>query len=293
MNLIRVAQVLDIGFNTKLPVLLYGHSGFGKTGFSKSTFPKAKLIHNHELDESYTFLNSVIKQKEVIIIENISEKNIHKLLAVLHNKILFSEPINNFFIITSQINFPNLVGLLKIEFPKPDKNAWILWAEQNRIHPLIIRETIEKKLLNKYTPRQLEELSTLLHGGVHSELLDLLISTLIGNDLTLIEAIKEGYDHNINFDSVISLESGDFINKIRQTSSENVDKFNHNLLEEIKFDESIISREKLIAYLTTIDNKKSFELLAGLLNNSESYTYLNELLQVPQIRLKLDDILGT
>jgi hypothetical protein len=293
MNLIRVAQVLEIGFNTKLPVLLYGHSGFGKTGFAQTTFPHSIIIHNHEIDESLNFLSSVVQNREIIIFENISEKNLQKILLILQSKTMFAKEINNYFIFTSQINFPNLSGILKVEFPKPDKASWIKWAESHNMHPLVMQLTLEKKLLNTYTPKQLELLSTLLHGGVHSELLDLLISSLLGNDLALIADIKAGYDHNINFDTIISLEDSDFIQKIKQTSSENVDKFNHNLLEEIKFDESIISLEKLIAYLTTIDNKKSFELLEGLLNNEESYSYLNDLLKQNEIKVKLDDILGT
>lgn len=292
MDLDSIRSALEIGSSSGLPVLLFGHTGAGKTSFCRQVFPNSKVILNEEIEFSgLSIIHSLSKTAKVIIFENLSEESINKIKQVVLKKTLFGEDLDNFFIITSAKDFKELREFIKVEFPIPSVDEWLRWAERSAIHPLITKLAKEKSLLEKFRPKDLENLSRLLNTGVPSELLDALISPLVANSPELLNIIKDGYDDSIDFEKVISLHNEDFINRIKQTSSKNIEKFNDDLLQELKFDESIITKEKMISYLSSMDMTKSLKLLSGLLENEASFDYLNELLSDPSVKEKIDSML--
>lgn len=292
MDLHSIKSILEIGFSSNMPILLFGTPEIGKTAFCKQTFPNSKVILNSDIDFSgLSILNSIAKTTKVIIFENPSEETINKIKPVILKKTIFGDEINNFFIITAHKDLKELNGFIKVEFTKPTVQEWLHWAENSNIHSFIKKLVQEHGLYEKLKPKELENISKILNTGISSELLDAIVGPLLGNNKELLSILKEEYDDSIEFQKVILLENKEFINKLKHTSSKNIEKFNEELLQELKFDESIITKEKIISYLSSIDASKSLKLLWGLLENKDSFDYLNEILADEQIRKKIDSLL--
>ncbi len=293
MNHTDARNILEIGRSTGLPVLLYGPEGTGKTGLCRRLFPEARVMLEEELRSGgLSLLNSLTKLTQTVIFENLSEEAVALLLPAVTNRTLYGETLNTFFIFTSQGEYRLAAQWLKVELDVPEPEEWLEWAKQEAVHPLVASMVAEHEALRKFRPRDLETLSRLLNKGIPGELLDQLVGPLVAYNEEIMAAIRGGYDETLDFEKVISLDEKEFINRIRQTNSENIDRFNETLLQEIRFDESIITREKLIAYISSMDSRKSLELLSGLLESESSFDYLNELLDDPAIKQKLDAMLG-
>jgi len=288
-----VSKIIDIARSAGLPILLYGAEGSGKTGLCRHLFPEARVILEEELRiNGLSLLNSLAKVSQTLIFENLSDDTLQVILPVVRNRTLYGETLENFFIFTTRTE-PRIAGdLLKIEVSSPTSDEWLKWSESIAVHALVKELVAEHNALATFRPKQLEMLSRLLNRGIPSELLDELVAPLIDHNQDLMTMIRRGYDEAIDFEKVISLEGDAFINRIKQTSSDNMDRFNETLLQEIRFDESIITKDKLIAYISSMDSRKSTELLSGLLESEGSFDYLNELLEDPGIRRKIDEMLG-
>lgn len=293
MNHTDARNILRIGQSGNIPVLLYGEEGTGKTGLCRRLFPDARIILDEELKSGgLSLLNSMTKVSKTIIFENLAEETLQTVLPIIVNKTLYGESVENFFIFTARNDYRNINGFLRVELSIPQPHEWLEWAEREAVHPLVKELVSQHEALTKFRTKDIENLSKLLNIGVPGELLDTLVAPLIGHNPEIMAAIKSGYDDTLDFEKVISLGNTEFINRIKQTSSDNIDKFNETLLQEIRFDESIITKEKLIAYISSLDSRKSVELLSGLLESEASYGYLNELLDDPVIRQKIDAALG-
>jgi len=288
MNLNAVESLLDIAIKAQIPALIYGVGGIGKTGFIKACYPESALLHAHEALDNPTLLHSVLGQNRVVIIENSDEKSFEQLFPILCNKTLFATPLTSTILFTSRTLFTAHKELIKIPFPKPTSEEWKGWAMRNGVHELITNAVVTKNLLEHYTPRELETLSDMLKTGIPSDRVILTIQTLFGNDPMILELIEKGYDTSIDFDQVIGMETEQFVSKLQQTTTEELQKFNHDLLDELRFDPSIITKEKLITYLTSVNTRPSLELLSGLLENDSNYDYLNTLLQSQEIQALLN-----
>ena len=153
-----------------------------------------------------------------------------------------------------------------------------------------MRLVAEYNALERLRPRDLENLSRLLNAGLPDELIEPLLAPYVQAAPELLELIRKEYSEAIDFESVISLDNQAFIDRIKQSSAQNIDRFNTSLLQEIKFDESIISKEKLISYLGALNTKNGLELLSGLLENEASEKYLSELLNDPSIQRRIDEM---
>lgn len=289
MTLTDIRNILEIGESTGIPIILHGAEGRGKTAFCRQLFPHSRIILNEEIaSNGLSIINSLAKTAKTLIFENLSEENLNKILPIIINRSLYGETLDNAFIFTSRSDYRIVEGFIKVLFPVPSAVEWLAWAKTSAIHPIVLRMVEEKTALQILKPRELENLSRLLNAGIPGELLEALALPLIGNHPEFLEMIQEGYNDTIDFEKVISLDNREFINRIKQTSSKNIERFNEELLKEIRFDESIITKEKLISYITSMDSRKSLELLSGLLESESSFEYLNELLEDRTIRTKID-----
>jgi hypothetical protein len=286
-------KIIDIARSAGLPILLYGAEGTGKTGLCRHLFPDARIILEEELRmNGLSLLNSIAKVSRELIFENLTDETLQVILPVVKNRTLYGEKLENFFLFTARTE-PRIAGdLLKIELFGPSAHEWLNWADGIAVHTLVKELVAEHNALATFRPRQLETLSRLLNRGIPSELLDELIAPLVDHNTELMAKIRGGYDEAIDFDKVISLEGDAFINRIKQTSSKNIDLFNETLIQEIRFDESIVTKEKLIAYISSMNSRQSMELLSGLLESEGSFDYLNELLEDTGIRRKIDEMIG-
>lgn len=294
MNHTDARNLLALAQSAGTPVLLFGQEGIGKTGLCRQLFPESRVLLEEELrSNGLSILNSLCKVTNSVIFENLSEESLAVLTPIVTNRTLYGEKLETFFIFTSRNDYRNAtLGWLKAELAMPEPAEWLEWAKSASIHPLVISLVGEHDALNKFRPRDLETLSRLLHKGVPGELLDAVVAPLVGFNEEVMALIRGGYDDTLDFEKVISLGEQEFINRIKQTNSENIDRFNEALLQEIRFDESIITKEKLIAYISSMDSRKSLELLSGLLESESSFGYLEELLDDPVIKQKIDTMVG-
>jgi len=294
MNHTDARNLLELAQSTGIPILLFGQEGTGKTGLCRKTFPESRIVTEEELRSGgLSLLNSLTKVTKTIIFENLSEETLGMIWPVILNKSLYGERLETFFIFTARNDYRHFdSGWIKAELALPEPNEWLQWAQPEGIHPLVTTMVTEYDALHKFRIRDLETLSKLLHKGVPGELLDSVIGPLIGFNEEIMAIIRGGYEESIDFEKVISLGEQEFINRIKQTNSENIDRFNQTLLQEIRFDESIITKDKLIAYISSMETRKSLELLSGLLESESSFDYLNELLEDPAIKQKIDTMLG-
>jgi len=292
MNHTDLANILEITKASGIPLVLYGESGIGKTGFCRTLFPSARLLHNDEFESGgLSLLNSLLKASSVVIVENLSEANLGKILPMIRNKSLFGERITTTLLFTNETPYASGGDMLQLPFTVSSANAWLSWAEANGIHPIVQRMVGEFQALERLRPRDLENLSRLLNAGLPDELTEPLLAPYVTAAPELKELLNSHYSEAIDFESVITLNNREFVNRIKQSSAQNIDRFNASLLQEIKFDESIISREKLVSYLSSLDSKKSLDLLHGLLENEASETYLYELLEDPAIQDRIDGMI--
>lgn len=294
MNHTDARNILALAHTAGIPVLIHGKEGIGKTGLCRHLFPEARIILEEELRSGgLSLLNSLTKVAKTIIFENLSEESFALVSPVIMNKTLFGEGIETFFIFTSQKEHRLAgTGWISVELVLPEPNEWLEWARLEAVHPLVQSMVAEQAALHKFRPRDLENLSKLLNKGVPGELLDSVVGPLVAYNEEVMTLIRGGYDDSLDFEKVISLDEKEFITRIKQTNSENIDRFNETLLQEIRFDESIITKEKLIAYISSMETRKSLELLSGLLESESSFDYLGELLDDPVIKQKIDAMVG-
>jgi len=289
MNLIRIKDLLDTAFRSGVPALLHGPAGVGKTALCKNRFPEAALLLARDLEaESPLFLRSVLDSAKVVIVENVTPETFALLEPVLFNKSVLGKPAENFFLLTAREDREEYAGVLKIPFEKPDKEGWLAWAEEHDIHPALLQLVRYEKLLTRFSPRNLEMLSKTLTGGIPLELVDTVVVNFLENDQRLIQSIREALGGEIPFEKFASLDEEGLVEKIRQTSEENIEKFNENLLEEILFDPGKVSTAKLAGYLAGIREEKGLELLGALLEREKTQKYLDELLLRPEMRAWVD-----
>ena len=294
MNHTDARNLLELAQSAGIPTLLYGQEGVGKTGLCRLLFPDSKIVSDEELRAGgLSLLNSLTKLTKTVIFENISEETLATVWPVVINKSLYGEKVQTFFIFTARNDYRQFEsGWIKADLALPEPDEWLEWARAEGIHPLVTAMVSEHAALQKFRTRDLEMLSKLLHKGVPGELLDAVVAPLIGFNEEIMTIIRGGYDDSLDFEQVISLGEKEFINRIKQTNSENIDRFNQTLLQEIRFDESIITKDKLIAYISSMETRKSLELLSGLLESESSFGYLNELMEDPVIKQKIDSMLG-
>lgn len=289
MNLIRIKDLMDTAFRSGVPALLHGPAGVGKTALCRHRFPEAILIHGRELaDESPLFLRSVLDSAKVVIVENVTPESFALLEPVLANRTAMGKAAENFFLLTAREDRDEYRGVLKIPFEKPDKEGWLEWAEGHGVHPALLQLVRKENLLARFAPRNLEMLSRTLTGGIPLELVDTVVVNFLENDQKLIQSIREALGGEIPFEKFVSLDEEGLVEKIRQTSEENIEKFNENLLEEILFDPGKVSTAKLAGYLAGIREEKGMELLSALLEREKTRDYLEELLMRPEMREWVD-----
>jgi hypothetical protein len=294
MNHTDARNILELAHSAGTPVVLYGKEGIGKTGICRHLFPEARIMLEEELRSGgLSLLNSLTKITKTIIFENFSEEAVALVSPAIMNSSLYGEGLETFFVFTAQNEYRHVgTGWISIELSPPEPGEWLGWADKEAVHPLVQSMVAEYDALQKFRPRDLETLSKLLNKGVPGELLDAVVAPLVANNEEIMTLIRGGYDDSLDFEKVISLGEREFITRIKQTNSENIDRFNETLLQEIRFDESIITKEKLIAYISSMETRKSLELLSGLLESESSFDYLNDLLEDPAIKQKIDMMLG-
>ena len=291
MNHTELANILQVAKATGIPVVLFGESGIGKTGFCRTLFSEAAILHDQEYESGgLTLLNSMLRSRSVVVFENLSEANLAKILPMIRNKSLFGDRINATMIFTHETPYAGAGEMIQLPFSIPTPEEWLGWAVDHTIHPIAMRLVAEYNALERLRPRDLENLSKLLNAGLPDELIEPLLAPYVQAAPELLELIQREYSEAIDFESVISLDNQAFIDRIKQSSAQNIDRFNTSLLQEIKFDESIISKEKLISYLGALNTKNGLELLSGLLENEASETYLGELLNDPSIQRRIDEM---
>ena len=284
-----IKTALEIAYTTKIIPIVFGKKEIGKTSVVFEVFPNAKIIFNEEIElNGISLLHSMSKTTKIVIIENINEKVFNAIKHILKGGWIFGEKNDCFFVLTSSVKLLNAKEFLHLELSHPTQDEWLEWANKNTVHPKIKELVKTKELLGKITPKKIEYLSKLLNAGTPSNILDTLLLPFMDGNNELLNNIKESYSKELEFEEVITLQEKNFINRIKQTTKENLDKFNEELLNEIIFDRSIISKEKLIEYVLNIDGQKSLKILFGLLESESNFAYLEELLKDKQIRKKID-----
>jgi len=289
MNFNDIKNALDVAYATKIIPIVFGKKEIGKTSVILSVFPNAKIIFNEEIElNGISLLHSISKTAKVVIIENINEKVFTIIKHILKGGWIFGEKNECFFILTSSLKLQESNEFLNLELFYPTQEEWLEWARKKTIHPKIEELVKTKELLKKITPKKIEYLSKLLNAGTPSNILDTLLLPFMNHNDELLSDIKQSYSEELEFEEVITLQEKNFINTIKQTTKENLDKFNEELLNEIIFDHSIISKEKLVDYILNIEGIKSLKVLFGLLESESNFAYLEELLKNKQIRKKID-----
>ena len=284
-----IKTALEIAYTTKIVPIIFGDKEIGKTSVVLDVFSNAKVIFNEEIElNGISLLHSISKNAKVVIVENISEKVFGVIKHILKGGWIFGEKNECFFVLTSNIKLQGTEEFLNLELSYPTQEEWLEWAQKRAIHPKIEELVKTKDLLKKITPKKVEYLSKLLNAGTPSNILDALLLPFMNNDNELLSDIKSSYSEELEFEEVITLQEKKFINKIKQTTKENLEKFNKELLNEIIFDHSIISKEKLIEYVLNIEGLKSLRVLFGLLESESNFEYLEELLKDKSIRKKID-----
>jgi len=289
MDFNKAKTILEIAYVSKIIPIISGNRGIGKTSIALEVFPDAVVIPNSEIElSSLATLRKAAQNSKVVIIENINTKVFSIISDILKQGWLEASKSSAFFVLTTNQAMDILDGFISIKLSSPSNEEWLSWAEKRNIHKKVIELVKEDNLLKIISPQKAEHLSRVLNAGVPTELLQEIVLPLVNNEQKILEKIKSVYTQEFNFDEVVTLKDQAFIDKLKQTNSKNIEDFNEKLVKEIIFDNSIMPKEKLIKYITSIDGAKSLEVLFGLLESKSNYDYLEELLKDKRIRKKID-----
>jgi len=289
MNRRNAQELLNLAVRAEQPVWITGASGIGKTAFCLDRFPKAKIIQRFETGPDHLhLLRALLPQTQTLIFENLTEAEMPFLLPILKTGTLLGEPLHHTILLTAVSRPSKEDGFLEVSLEKPTFAEWKALAKPLELHPLLVQVTGELELLETATPRTLVHLSKLLQSGIPIALLEPVVAQLLPNRPELVNALREGLSREVPFEEVIGLEQDAFIDTLKHGSKESIDRFNQSLLKELRFDESVISKEKLIAYLSAIDKEGSLGFLRELLDSETAEPFLMTLLQEPQIARLLD-----
>ena len=180
MNTELLAKILQDAYLAKLPVLLFGAKGIGKSSFCQDLFAQAEVILENQLESIFQ------ADQKIFIIENISEAAFASLQPLLSNGLQGQ----NFLIFTSEKEFSGASHMLKLEF-EFDKSLWLLWAKEHNLHDKVL-QLVQDDQLTSLSPKDWENISQVLKHFSHKDYISLYLKGFL-SDQSLIDSI-------VNFD---------------------------------------------------------------------------------------------
>ena len=242
----ELAKILQDAYLAKLPVLLFGSSGVGKSSFCQDLFVQAEVLLEAHLDRIFS------EDQKIFIIENISEASFNNVYTYIRN----GAQRQNFLIFTSRQQFSCDSHVLKLEF-EFDKTLWLAWAKKQKLHSNILALVQDDKL-HSLTPKDWENISHVLKHFNHKDhmasylkgfLLDqVLIDSILDFDITSQIKSNEHFKQDLESKVLLALESID-----NENSKENLRFY---LSKEAFF-------EKLNEVLANPVIKQKLDLLIG------------------------------
>lgn len=273
-----------------LDVFFFGPEGCGKTQLCRSLDAKAPLLNAAELKaDNLVLLRSLATAAPVVILENIEAQNLLFLRPFLASRTLLGTPFECRFLITAREDHP-LEGAAHIRLAPIEASAWLVWAQENRIHPAL-RLLVEndERILARHSPRRLENLSKLLSARPSNRSLRAAIESVLGNDeaalLALLSAMSEPASPFESNEEAI-------VEKARTGTEENARRFETELIAQFKAGPGKEAELRLLHYLREAPPKEAVKLLGGLIDAPKAQAALERVLADPAVRKLIDAALG-
>ena len=270
-----------------LDLIVFGPQGCGKTALCQELAADAPLLHAVELkSENLTLLRSQVANAPAVIIENADTATLQFLKPFLSTRSVLGARFDCRFLITAAEEL-SLEGVAKIRLAPLEATGWLAWAQKNRIHPAL-RLLVEndERILTRHNPRTLEALSRLLSAKPSNKSLRAAIESLLGSDeialAALLSAMSEPAPAAVNNDESFLIE------KARTGTRENVDRFEHELIEELKNNPNKEKTHRLIHYLQEVTPGEAVRILTPLIDNAKAQESLGAALADPKIRALID-----